>query len=431
MADHFDMQDGQIWSLVPDSLVAAPVVLCDDELVELYFGKAADRPKNARKADGTWPDGFGPGEPYAGFGRLPAMYLGSLRKVWAPRGRLQLLTMDMAVLERDSNPNPALAQAYGEVVELNGRQLLQYYKDLLLAKQLKDEEDANGGEGSSSGPSTKRKTVEAPSRLDNDASDDEDLEAYVAKVKQEVSGKEKDLSLIPAALQEEEVQDYGPDAVKVYVGNPYTIYIIQRSNLEPSPVLSRLVNFDSASGYYVMSPLLSSISAGDFKAVAQYLEYKEYYPPIFDAEIEHAYLEGLQNHEDGLEAIGQCGVVAVVAQKLEMPELQALAVSKFKALQPFPASHFLAVTGLLFGSGLVREGPMYEFVIEYLAHHFQELRQAQRDLADELLTDYPHLATTLGVRVTPDLQVIPNPTAVAPSQVATPEHEQNRHAGRS
>lgn len=80
MADYFDMQDGQIWSLVPDSLVAAPVVLCDDELVELYFGKAADRPKNARKADGTWPDGFGPGEPYAGFGRLPAMYLGSLRK---------------------------------------------------------------------------------------------------------------------------------------------------------------------------------------------------------------------------------------------------------------------------------------------------------------------------------------------------------------
>lgn len=117
--------------------------------------------------------------------------------------------MDMAVLERDSNPNPALAQAYGEVVELKGRQLLQYYKDLLLAKQLKDEEDANGGEGSSSGPSTKRKTVEAPSRLDDDASDDEDLEAYVAKIKQEVCGKEKDLSLIPAALQEEEVQDYG------------------------------------------------------------------------------------------------------------------------------------------------------------------------------------------------------------------------------
>lgn len=153
----------------------------------------------------------------------------------------------------------------------------------------------------------------------------------------------------------------------MYVGNPYTIYIIQRSNLEPSPVLSRLVNFDSASGYYVMSPLLSSISAGDFKAVAQYLEYKECYPPIFDAETEHACLEGLHNHEDGLEVIGQCGVVTVVAQKLEMPELQALAVSKFKGLQPFPASHFLAVTGLLFGSGLVREGPMYEFVIEYLA----------------------------------------------------------------
>ncbi|KAL9031591.1 MAG: hypothetical protein Q9196_000393 [Gyalolechia fulgens] len=367
MAGNFDMQDGQFWLLIPDSRPAAPIVLCDDELVELYFVKAADRPENARNADGTWPDGFGPGEPYAEYGRLPVMYLGSFKKVWAPRRRLQLLTMDIAVLERDSNSNPALAQAYGEVVELSGSHVLQYYKDLLLAKQLKGEEDASGGEGSSSGPTAERKTVEAPSRLDNDASDNEDLEVYVAKVKQEALDKEKDLYLIPAALQEEEVQDYGPDAVKVYVGNPYTIFIIQRKNLDRSPVLNRLVIFDPASGFYVMSPLLSSTNAGDFEAVAQYLEYHEYCPPIFDAETKHAYLDGLRNHEDGLEAIERCGVVTVVAQKLEMPELQALAVRKLKALQPFPAEHFLALTSLTLGSGSVCEGPMYDFVVEYLA----------------------------------------------------------------
>lgn len=57
---------------------------------------------------------------------------------------------------------------------------------------------------------TQRKAVEAPNCLDNNASDDEDLEAYIANIKREALDKERKLSSIPAALPDDEkVQDYG------------------------------------------------------------------------------------------------------------------------------------------------------------------------------------------------------------------------------
>lgn len=153
----------------------------------------------------------------------------------------------------------------------------------------------------------------------------------------------------------------------MYIGNPHTVFIFQRSDLNQSPVLSRLVNFDSATGFYAMSPLLSKIDPADFKEVAQYLEHRDYFPEIYDADTEFASLEGLVSHETEIAAIDRCVIVTIIAQKLEMPELQALAVSKFKVLQPIHGDHFLNFIQLLFGSLVEWEGPMYDFVIEYLS----------------------------------------------------------------
>lgn len=164
----------------------------------------------------------------------------------------------------------------------------------------------------------------------------------------------------------------------MYIGNPHTIFIIKRNSLRGSPVLVDLVSFDSISGPYVMSPFLSSINAGDFRAVAQFLEHGEYYPRLCGAGTEYAYLDGLRNHEDGMEEIVKCGIVYVLAQKLGMPQLQALAFSKFKALQPHPAYQFLVVTGLLFGSGSACEGQMYDFAVDYLAVSINSLQMYER-----------------------------------------------------
>ena len=155
--------------------------------------------------------------------------------------------------------------------------------------------------------------------------------------------------------------------VKIYVGNPHTTFIIKRVNLEKSPILSGLATFSSTHGWYVMLPDMSMTSVGDFEAVAQFLEHGEYHPRMFNVGKDYAYLDGLQTYQDGVEEIIKCGVVYVLAQKFAMPQLQALAFSKFKALQPHPVHHFLVVTGLLFGSDSACEGPMYDFIADNFA----------------------------------------------------------------
>lgn len=80
MADHEDVQDGEIWLAKQGSSPAWPVLIADEELVHKYFMKANNRPEKARNPDGTWPDRYGPNEPLAGERCLPAMYLCSLKK---------------------------------------------------------------------------------------------------------------------------------------------------------------------------------------------------------------------------------------------------------------------------------------------------------------------------------------------------------------
>lgn len=71
-------------------------------------------------------------------------------------------------------------------------------------------QDSTGGEGSSFGAAGKGKAIEELDRFDNNASDYEDLVAWVTKIKQEKQAKKRRLSSIPAARQDnEQVQDYG------------------------------------------------------------------------------------------------------------------------------------------------------------------------------------------------------------------------------
>lgn len=79
MAAHEDVEDGQIWLVTPATTAAWPVLICDEEIVQKYFKRASSRPYNARRADGMWPDGYGPGQQFARDRKLPAMYIGSLR----------------------------------------------------------------------------------------------------------------------------------------------------------------------------------------------------------------------------------------------------------------------------------------------------------------------------------------------------------------
>lgn len=105
-------------------------------------------------------------------------------------------------MEREFNPDAQLAQAYGEIVERLGCDSLRYYKDLLCARQLSDEEKAyyqDSDEASLPTEFLEESNGEADvsymddscsdgDRSDDDRSDEEDQAAFVAKaseIKQE------------------------------------------------------------------------------------------------------------------------------------------------------------------------------------------------------------------------------------------------------
>lgn len=67
---------GEIWLAVKDGQEPWPVVICDEDMLQSFFGDY-ERPKNARRADGTWHKACGPRGRLAGQKCFPAMYLGT------------------------------------------------------------------------------------------------------------------------------------------------------------------------------------------------------------------------------------------------------------------------------------------------------------------------------------------------------------------
>lgn len=147
-----------------------------------------------------------------------------------------------------------------------------------------------------------------------------------------------------------------------------------------------------------MSPLLSRIDAVDFRSVAEYLASGEYLPFIIDANTDYAYLDGLSGDEEGKEEIIRCGVMFKVAQRLELPKLQALALSKVKALQPYPAYEFLMVVGTTYAAGLEGDERLDKFLVQYFAVSVQHLRSLTTlTFIQSLTRQLPRFLTRLAV----------------------------------
>ena len=73
-----DAEAGEYWLAIKDGREPWPVVICDEEMIEKFFADNP-RPKNARRADGTWRKGFRPRGDLTGQKCFPAMYLGTMK----------------------------------------------------------------------------------------------------------------------------------------------------------------------------------------------------------------------------------------------------------------------------------------------------------------------------------------------------------------
>ncbi|KAL8987017.1 MAG: hypothetical protein Q9177_003741 [Variospora cf. flavescens] len=391
-----------------------------------HFQRAISRPNSARRADGMWPDGYRPDQQLARDRKLPAMYIGSQKMVWAPRSRLQPLDLEIAIKQRETTPDAQLAQAYGHVIDLLGRDSLRYYKDMLYAQQLSDMDEAfyeySAGVGRTTGVLKETDLKADSSCMDDECSDDnrsdeEDLAALVAKPP---SIKQVNINTANRILEpdnrgpqwdQETAEEAELSMVNVYVGNPWQIFRVRHTKLGLSPVLYNIVTFTPGDGYSAMLPLLSRIDPADFRPIAEYIEVGEYIPFIMDPDTDYAYLDGLSGHDESRAQVIQSGVIFNFARLLEMPGLQSLALSKFKALKPYPAYEFLVVAGTSFGSGLAGDDRLDKFLVQYFAKHYLSLVKAERKLVDQVLEKHPVLEER--IRIMPGSGLIERPRTEA------------------
>lgn len=183
---------------------------------------------------------------------------------------------------------------------------------------------------------------------------------------------------------------FSPSTVVIYVGNPHKEFKVKRSGLDVSPFLSNLVTCHPENGWYIMSPVLSSLEAIDFQPIGEYIDRREYYPTILDDGTVHVRLEGDLNPEMLRYQVVRCGTIYDVAQTLEMPGLQHLVFRKLRALAPhYQAVDILIVTELLFevGSPEVRQ-----YLTQHVADHYWSLVRAETERMVEVMVANEDLA---------------------------------------
>ena len=199
-----------------------------------------------------------------------------------------------------------------------------------------------------------------------------------------------------------------PEIVQIFVGDPHRIYKVRRQGLNASPLLSRLLVNNADSGYYVMSPMLSSLDADAFFPIAEYLEREEYSPNILDDGTDWVRFEANLTSEEHGQEIVRSSTIYNLAKTLEMCDLQDLAFRKLKALVGFDESFpFIAILTVVEHVFEDANDDMRQFLIQFIADTYWplivsetmktvEIMQGSQDLANGVFTRLSNLTSSRG-----------------------------------
>ena len=181
-----------------------------------------------------------------------------------------------------------------------------------------------------------------------------------------------------------------PNTAIIYVDNPHKRFKVRRAGLDTSPLLAKLLTHHPENGWYIMSPMLSSIDANDFQPVGEYIDRREYHPNILDDGTVHVRLEGDLTPEMLRHQIVRCGTVYQIAQMLQMPGLQDLAFRKLKALAPhYRPLEVLTVIESLFEIGGVG---IRQYLTKHVADHYWGFVLAETEKVVEVMNGNEELA---------------------------------------
>ena len=181
-----------------------------------------------------------------------------------------------------------------------------------------------------------------------------------------------------------------PNTVIIYVDNPHKMFKVNRAGLSTSPLLSKLLSHHPQNGWYIMSPMLSSIDANDFQPIGEYIGRREYHPNILDDGTVHVRLQGDLTPEMLRHQVVRCGTIYRIAQMLEMPGLQDLAFRKLKALAPqYQPLEILTVIELLFEIGDLE---IRQYLMKHVADHYWNFVLAETEKMVKVMSGNEKLA---------------------------------------
>ena len=166
----------------------------------------------------------------------------------------------------------------------------------------------------------------------------------------------------------------------IYVDNPHVVFVVARSGLAASPLLSRLLFEQPGGGWYIMAPILSQVKKIDFLPVGQYLERGEYDPNLLDEGTDWVRLVTNVSGQDAGAEVMRCATIYDTAQMLEIAGLQDLAFRKLKALakiEPHQPSAILCAVDIVFKKA---QPNMKQYLVEYLADQFWDLMTEENRL---------------------------------------------------
>ena len=180
--------------------------------------------------------------------------------------------------------------------------------------------------------------------------------------------------------------------VKVYVGNPHSVFAIKYESLgQQSKLLFDGVRLQGKE-WYLMHPVLSQLSVSDFGSVAEYLNHSEFKPNLLHEGTDRERLENMNSEDDMAAAAIQCGYLYGTAQILEIPGLQDLCFRKLKALPALPSEELVLIAKRMLSNWQSNDDEVRNHFVGCIARKYYTLWEEDSKGFRTLLTECKELA---------------------------------------
>ncbi len=178
------------------------------------------------------------------------------------------------------------------------------------------------------------------------------------------------------------------ESVKLYVGQPSTIFRVAKDAVAQSPVLEKVLCHEPGEGWYIMSPMLSKFDAKVFRSVVDFLTTANYYHSLVGTPVR---VRSLTSQGARAAYILRNGLVYQIAGRLQLRALQDLVAETLRVLSTHPATEFLTIATTISAPGAAEDAPIWQVLVDHIADHYWDLQKADSKRFLEVMMACPEL----------------------------------------